>query len=369
MDDVYYALALNSVYGVGSITYKRLVEHFGSARGVFESGGIRVGEVDGVGKDVIHSINSFKDWEAVKEEIEKAGVAGGVKIIALEDEGYPMRLKELYDAPPIIYIKGSFEDVDRFSVSVVGSRSATSYGSISAESIARGLAERGITVISGMARGIDSLSHKGALKGGGRTIAVLGSGVDVVYPPENRKIYKEIIENGAVVSEFPMGTPPEPTNFPRRNRIISGLSLGVVIVEASESSGALITANLALEQNREVFAVPGNITSLRSKGTHQLIKKGARLVESAEDVLEELKFLLGGEFYLESFKKNEHHKNIELTDDEIKVINCITHEPVYLDTIIEESRLKTEEVLGILLELELKRVVRQIPGKSYVLER
>lgn len=367
MESKHYALALSRISGVGSITYKKLVLNVGSAEGVFRAGDKVLSEIKGVKKNIVGAVSSFSDWDSIEEEVRKSEEVGA-KIVSIEDSDYPERLKEIYDAPPVLYVRGELEYKDRFAVAVVGSRHPSTYGTISTESIAMGLSQRGITVVSGMARGIDSLAHKGALKGGGRTIAVLGSGVDVIYPPENKRLYNDIIGQGAVVSEFAIGTPPEASNFPRRNRIISGLVLGVVIVEASESSGALITANLALEQNREVFAVPGSITSMRSRGTHRLIREGAKLVENSDDIIEELKYIFGEGDLLKPSTFKEH-QNIykDLSGEEKEVLECISREPIHVDIIIEESGFASEKVLGILLELELKGLVRQIPGKSFVL--
>ena len=367
MDSRHYALALSRVPGVGSITYKKLVLGVGSAEGVFGAGDKVLSGIKGIKKNIAGAVSSFNDWESIEEEVKRSEDAGA-KIISIEDDDYPERLKEIYDAPPLLYVKGNLEYEDRFAIAVVGSRNPSTYGIVSTESIAMGLAQRGVTVVSGMARGIDSLAHKGTLKGGGRTIAVLGSGVDVIYPPENKRLYEDIIENGAVISEFAVGTPPEGSNFPRRNRIISGLSLGVVIIEASESSGALITANLAMDQNRDLFAIPGNITSMRSRGTHKLIRDGAKLIENADDILKEFKYIFGDGDLLKP-KIFNGHQNIykDLSAEQKEVLEYISREPIHVDMIIEESGFASEKVLGILLELELKGLVRQIPGKSFVL--
>jgi DNA processing protein len=366
-DSSIYSLALSQLSGIGNVTYKRLIGHFGSAREIFEAGDKRLNEIPWIGKEKIKVIISFNGWESIKERIKEVEDKGAV-ILALEDEEYPERLKKIHDAPPVLYIKGSFTEKDEFPIAVVGSRHASSYGNTSAAKIASGLAEKGITVVSGMARGIDSVAHRAAITTGGRTIAVLGSGIDVVYPPEGRGLYNDIVKKGIVISEFPPGTKPEPSNFPRRNRIISGLSVGVVIIEASETSGALITADLAVNQDREVFAVPGNINSARSKGTNKLIKKGARLVDNAEDILDELKFILGEDFYLESTEHQRRHlDNESLTDEEKKVLESLSTQPVHIDIVIDETGFRSEVVSRILLELELKGFLRQIPGKNFIL--
>jgi DNA processing protein len=365
MDARHYSIALASISGVGSVTYKKLVDRFGGAEAVFRAGKRDLSGVEGVGSSRASAIASFNGWGAVQDEVGRA-VDAGVTIVSLEDAAYPARLREIYDAPPILYLKGSLTDRDERSVAVVGSRNSSRYGLICAETIARGLAARGITVVSGMARGIDSAAHLGALRQKGRTIAVLGSGIDVIYPSENRPLFAEIVENGAVISEFPFGTEPEMTNFPKRNRIISGISLGVVIAEASPNSGALITAKLALEQNREVFAVPGNITSMRSRGTHTLIREGAKLVESAEDVIEELAFALGDPAHREGGEKPISLPE-DLSDTERTVLRCIESGPVSIEAIIEGSGFRSQDVLAILLDLELRGLVKQISGNNFIL--
>lgn len=365
MDARHYSIALASITGVGSVTYRKLVEHFGCAEGVFRAGIRELSGVEGVGRSRASAIRSFDGWGAVQDEVGKA-VDTDVSIVSLEGAAYPARLKEIYDAPPILYVKGSFTDLDRRAVAVVGSRNSSRYGVICAETIARGLAARGVTVVSGMARGIDSAAHLGALRQSGRTIAVLGSGIDVVYPSENRPLFAEIVRNGAVISEFPFGTEPETTNFPKRNRIISGISLGVVIAEASPNSGALITAKLALEQNREVFAIPGNITSMRSRGTHTLIREGAKLVESADDVIEELAFALGEPSVSAGGVKPVPLPE-DLSDAQRTVLRCIENGPVSIEAIIEGSGFRSQDVLTILLDLELRGLVRQLSGSNVIL--
>jgi len=366
-DSSIYALALSQISGIGNVTYKRLIDRFGSAREVFDAGKKRISEIPYITADKAGAIVSFDNWESIKEQIKKVEDSG-VKILSMEDEEYPQKLKMIYDAPPVLYIKGNFAEDDKIPVAVVGSRHPSTYGSLSAEKIASGLARKGVTVVSGMAMGIDSKAHRAALNAGGRTIAVLGSGIDVIYPSENKSLYNDIIKNGVVISEFSLGTRPEPSNFPRRNRIISGLSVGVVVVESTKKGGALITAELALKENREVFAIPGNIDSARSQGTNKLIQKGAKLVESVDDIMEELKYNLGAEFNLELPQQKDLFINDDsLTDAEKKTLVCLSTESVHVDTVIEESGFKSEVVLKILLDLELKGFVKQIPGKNFVL--
>lgn len=297
------------------------------------------------------------------------------KKISIHDPEYPENLKNIHKPPDELYIKGSFKKDDRNSIAIVGSRRATIYGLEMAERLAFDIASRGITIVSGMARGIDSSAHTGAIKAGGRTIAVMGSGHNHIYPPENKKLYEEISKAGAVITEFEDDALPLPRNFPIRNRIISGLSLGLVVVEAARNSGALITANYALEQGREVFAVPGKVSSLTSAGAHDLIKDGAKLVQSAEDILEELK-LHDTEPVREGKDKGKIEDKISkmtkayvynsLTDDERKVYKILDDEPLYIDNVAEESKIPVNKLSKIVLSLEIKRLIRQLPGKQFV---
>ncbi|RMF83499.1 MAG: DNA-protecting protein DprA, partial [Nitrospinota bacterium] len=269
-----YWIGLNLLPRVGRITYQKLLTHFGSPREVLHASKQELLRVKGIGEKMAEEITSFPLEAALKREL--ANIERyGVQILTLSDPDYPPLLKTIYDPPPVLYVQGNLCLQDQYAIALVGSRTPTSYGRLVAERLAQDLARRQITVVSGLARGIDGCAHRGALKGGGRTIAVAGCGLDIVYPPEHRRLKEQIIKQGACLSEFPLGTQPERMNFPLRNRIISGLSLGTVVVEAGERSGSLITAEWALEQGREVFAVPGNITSAASRGTHKLIKAGA----------------------------------------------------------------------------------------------
>lgn len=297
-----------------------------------------------------------------------------IKKISLNDAEYPEILKKIHSPPKILYVNGSFKEEDKNSVAIVGSRRATRYGLEMAEKIACDLALRGVTVVSGMARGIDSAAHKGALKAGGRTIAVMGSGHNYIYPPENKELYDQIVEAGAVITEFENDEAPLPRNFPIRNRIISGMSLGLVVVEAARNSGALITADFALEQGREIFAVPGKISSATSAGTHDLIKDGARLVQSADDIFEELKLceiepatgkeksFLDGKI---SKKTKAYIYNL-LTDDERKVYKILDDEPLYIDDVVRESKVAPGLISKVVLSLEMKRLIKELPGKQFV---
>ncbi|MDP8216806.1 MAG: DNA-processing protein DprA [Candidatus Kaelpia imicola] len=284
MEDREYLIALNMVEGLGSIRITKLLNGFNSAEDIFRSGESRLQSIAGIGRELSLRIRSF-NIKALKEELELSKKEN-IKIISILDEDYPEDLKNIPDAPIILYVKGVLDN-SGLNIAVIGSRKASSYGLLTAERLSGQLASLGVTIISGMAREIDSAAHKGALKAGGRTVAVLGSGLLNIYPPENVELAKQITGNGAVISEFPLKTSPLRENFPRRNRIISGLSKGVIVVEAALRSGALITADLALDQGRDVFAVPGEVGSPTSCGTNYLIKQGAKLVDSAEDILEE----------------------------------------------------------------------------------
>src|SRR5437867_894011 len=290
--------------------------------------------------------------------------------IALGDERYPELLRAIYDPPAVLYCDGSVEPGDRQAVAIVGSRQATPYGLRITETLAGELSALGFTILSGFARGIDAAAHRAALAAGGRTIAVLGCGLDVDYPPGHASLRAEIAGSGAVLTEFAPGTPPRATNFPRRNRIISGLALGVVVVEAAEDSGSLITARLALEQGREVVAVPGSIDAPTSRGPHGLLKQGAKLVETVDDIVEELLPQLDRPLQtLKSEPIAALPEHVELSPSERTVLDLMSREPLHLDDLTERSRLTTPAVAAILLGLELKALVKQLPGQRYCLAR
>lgn len=288
-----------------------------------------------------------------------------IKIITLLDKEYPAALKSIATAPLVLYVRGELLPQDCFAIAIVGSRMASFYGIKAAERLSRELSYRGFTIVSGMARGIDTAAHRGALNSGGRTIAVLGCGLDIVYPPENKKLSNEIIKQGAVISEFPLGTLPEKFNFPIRNRIISGLSLGTVVVEAAKRSGALITANYSLDQGKEVFAVPGHIDSPTSQGTHQILKNGAKLAESADDILEELQPIIKS--HLKELKKKSSSLPPRLNPQEEKIYDLLSaSKPKYIDEISKEVAFPPAQVLSILSMLELKKIVKRLAGQRFV---
>jgi DNA processing protein len=346
---------------VGSILFKRFLERFEAPGAVFRASAADLLSVEGVGERVVGEIQRGSFEKRVERELSLLQKVGGT-IVTLDDETYPSRLKNIYDPPPVLYMRGQLRKEDEVAVSIVGSRKTSSYGRAMTERVSQDLASRGVTIVSGMARGIDSVAHQGAISAGGRTIAVLGCGVDVVYPPENRNLFRDIIDHGAVLSEFPMGSPPEGSHFPKRNRIISGLSMGVVVVEAGQRSGSLITANCALEQGRDVFAVPGNIGMESSRGTNQLIKQGAKLVESSQDILIEI--------IPQWQREDETAPPVEdpvkhLPEEQQCLYGLLAETPIHIDEIIRESQLEPGKVMSLLLELELKGFVSQWPGRCF----
>jgi DNA processing protein len=290
-----------------------------------------------------------------------------IHIVTLFDPAYPRLLREIFDPPVLLYVKGDPDALNTSAISIVGSRRATPYGVNTAEKLARDLASRGLTICSGLARGIDTAAHRGALEANGKTVAVLGSGVNVIYPRENQKLAQQIQAHGCLVSEFPLNTSPTPQNFPIRNRIISGLALGTCLVEAAEFSGSLITGRLALEQGREVFAVPGNITSKNSFGPNLWIKQGAKLVQDWQDIVEELPRVVKEQIVLVGAPAQSALFSEALTAPEKVVLELLRHdEAVHIDRLLELSRLSSAELLSALFELELKDKIRQLPGKSFV---
>ena len=367
MKELKYWIALKMVTGVGDVLFRNLISKFQSAEGAFKAELGALQGVEGIGEKTIEAIKNFSQWDQAEKEasrIEKLGF----KVILLTDSNYPKNLFTIYNPPPFIYVNGDIIKEDDIAIAVVGTRIPDRYGRLVTEELAGELTAHGITVVSGMARGIDSIAHEGALKRGGRTIAVLGSGLDVIYPQENKKLYERISNQGAIISELPIGAAPDSVNFPKRNRIISGLSFGVVVVQASDKSGSLITASFALDQNREVFAVPANIGSRLSGGTNRLIKQGAKLVESVDDILSEIEAFrnLGQKRHLdESFSSLLS----ELTPDERAVYSVLKERPLHIDEIIKLTGIDSARALSILLSLELSGIIVQLPAKLFQLKR
>ncbi|MDA8175304.1 MAG: DNA-processing protein DprA [Nitrospiraceae bacterium] len=357
-----HLLALCSIREIGPLTIKRLFALFGSAQKVFEASEQELLD-SGLTPKKAQCIARFSGWKKVERDLTYAH-EHGIKLLVMESPEYPEALKSLPDPPRVLFAKGDIQPEDCFALAVVGSRMPTNYGLSQSENISGALAGMGFTIVSGLARGIDTAAHKAALGAGGRSIGVMGSGLDVPYPAENKKLMGDISRSGAVISEFCFGTLPNKENFPRRNRIISGLSLGVLVVEAAAGSGSLITAHCALDQNKEVFAIPGNISSGLSKGTNELIKKGAAMVMSAEDIVEELAPVLKG-FLRKKPAETDSKKMTDLTEDEKKVIKHLGQEPRHIDDICREMGAGAAWLSTVLLGLELSGHVRQSAGKRF----
>lgn len=355
-----------SVEGIGVGRIKNLLAKFRSTEKVLSASVPELVEVEGLSINLAQRIQRCNDHRneienIINDEFENLFKING-SLITLWDDEYPTLLKKIYDPPILLYIKGKFQDCDDYSIAVVGTRQPTNYGKIQAEKIVGDLAEQKITIVSGMARGIDSIAHRTALKSKSRTIAVLGSGLNVIYPPENKKLYDEISQSGVVITEYSLDTKPDAVNFPKRNRIISGLSLGCAVIETGITGGAMQTASLALDQGREVFAVPGNLGVRQSEGTNLLIQKGeAELIRSAEDILLELEIKLKP-----VIGKNIPRPDVELNFFEEQILSHLNNEPIQIDVLASKANLSTSDCLVHLLSLEFKGVVKQLPGKTFI---
>ncbi len=357
-DELKHWIAFNRVPGIGRARFSLLEERFGSLRKAWQANGsdLKAAGLDSRSTQMVVSRRPSIDPDAEIRRLEE----NGVDAFTWHDSEYPPRLKEIFDLPPVIYVKGEIIPEDERSVAVVGTRKPSAYGREAAYRICADLAQSGVAIVSGLARGIDAVAHQAALEGGFRTLAVLGSGIDVIYPREHRRLAEQVAENGAIVSEHPLGIRPDAQNFPRRNRIMSGMTLGTVVVEAPEASGALLTANHALEQDREVFAVPGNIFAPTSRGTNRLIRdSAAKLVVDHQDILEELNLSVVGQ-------------QIEMTalfpqdENESQVLRHVSYEPIHIDEIIRSSTLPISTVSSALAMMELKGIVRQTGGMNYI---
>jgi DNA processing protein len=357
---------LKSVPGIGNHLFKRLLDRFGSPEAVLAASPGELREVEGFSQRLVEVLRSHGPPPEAAAEIETA-LSRGLRLVTLKDPDYPPLLREIPDPPPFLYVRGDVAACDR-CIAVVGSRNATAYGIATARQICAELAQLRFTVVSGMALGIDTAAHEGALSVRGKTVAVLGSGLNQVYPAENRKLADRIAGNGAVISEFALDSGPDAHHFPIRNRIISGMSCGTVVVEATRNSGSLITARLAAEQNREVFAVPGSIQSFKSMGTHTLIKQGAKLVENAQDIMAELgQFLSAPAPAAESpAGVSRIEKRYGLTAEESRVFQSLGPYPLHIDELIRRLAIEAGRLSGILLQLELKGIVQQLPGKFFL---
>jgi DNA processing protein len=368
MDKLYPWLCLKNVPGIGNHLFKRLIERFSLPEAVFQASQQELLEVEGISKRQSAAILNYQAPLSIKTELDQANQKG-YKIITLADSWYPPLLKEIPDPPPFLYVSGTLDGSSK-NIAVVGSRNPTAYGISTTQKLCADLSAHGITIISGMAVGIDTAAHQGALAGKGRTVAVLGSGFNKIYPSQNLNLFKRISEEGAVISEFALNIEPEAHHFPIRNRIISGMSMGTVVVEATRKSGSLITARLAAEQNREVFAVPGSIQSFKSTGTHALIKQGAKLVENAQDVIEELvAYLDMGPPGMpgEGVQNHTAQTQLSLPPEELAVYNNLSPYPEHIDAIIRKTQIESGKLLSLLLQLELKGIVQQLPGKYFSL--
>ena len=358
---------LLSIEGIGPGKIRNLLAKLKSTKNILASDFQELLNVEGISTNLAKRIQkASQDRESTEKftetELKKLEKIGG-KLISIWDQEYPQLLKKIYDPPILFYLLGELIERDQYSIAIVGTRQPTNYGKVQAERISMDFAKQGITVVSGMARGIDSIAHNSAIKSGGRTIAVIGSGLDVIYPPENKKLFEKIAEAGAVISEFPLGTKPDAQNFPKRNRIISGLSLGVIIIETGITGGAMQTAAFALDQNREVFALPGNVGVKQADGTNLLIQKSeAELIRSAEDVILDLELKLKP-----VLGKNIPKQQIDLSLFEEKILNVLNSEPLQIDKIASLTNSSTSDCLVNLLSLEFKGLVKQLPGKMFAI--
>jgi DNA processing protein len=363
-------VGLNMFCDIGSARLKKLLEVFGTPENILRAPARELSSAFGIGEKIAAKVASLKEKD-IDEELRFAA-EHKLKVITIDDKDYPESLKNIPDPPIVLYVKGELREEDKFSLGIVGSRRASFYGLTSAEKFAGDLTQKGMTIVSGLARGIDTAAHKGALKSGGRTIAVIGSGFHYLYPSENSELAEEISQNGAVVSEFPVKARPLPQNFPRRNRLISGLSLGVLVVEAAQNSGALITADCALEQGREVFALPGKIDSANSFGTNGLIKQGAKLVECADDIIEELEPILKSKIQElkinqpEPEQKKQMPIGLGLTEEEALLYSLLSEEPLLLDEISEKAGMGIPQLASVVFKLQMRRLIRQLPGRQFI---
>jgi DNA processing protein len=361
MTDLKYWVGFRLIQGVGRARFSQLLSYFGRMENAWHASPaeLRLAGLDGKTVNSIVGRRPNISLDAEMEKIEKCKV----RVLTWNMAEFPAKLKEIYDVPPVLYIKGELLPEDELAVAVVGTRRVTRYGQQVTEQLAKNLAQSKITVVSGLAWGVDSIAHQAALEAGGRTIAVLGCGLDMVYPSRNAKLAHQIVEEqGALVSDYPLGTKPKAENFPPRNRIISGLSLGVLVIEAGERSGALITARLALEQNRDVFAVPGSILSPMSRGTNRLIQDGAKLVQDVQDILQELN-LAAIPLQLEM------RETIPSNETESQILKCLSQEQIHIDEICRTTQIPITVVSSTLAMMELKGMVQQTGGMNYVLGR
>lgn len=369
MDSREAHVALNLLEGVGPVRVRQLLEHFGEAPAILQASKSQLLQVRGIGEDTAETIAHWEQRADLAAELKRISDSG-CRIVIQSDEEYPPSLREIYDPPVVLYVKGALTAKDKNAVALVGSRQTTHYGLETARKLAYQLAYVGVTVVSGGARGIDTAAHQGALAAKGRTVCVLGTGINIVFPPENADLFERIAANGAVLTQFPFNRNGDRQSFAIRNRIAAGMTLGTVVVEADLHSGALITANFATEYGRQVFAVPGRIDSPRSKGCHDLIKKGAKLCEGAEDILSEFEYLFPASNRPPSPGETGVLPALELSENEQKVFDTLrSDDETSIDEVIRKCGLPTSAVSVALLSLEMKRVVKQLPGKLFVRNR
>jgi DNA processing protein len=359
-DDIKYWVGFNCIPGIGRVRLAQLEKYFGSLEDAWKA---PPGELKRAGLDspALRAINRSRGGISPEAEMEKLGRLA-VKVLTCRDDGYPRRLKEIHDYPPVLYVRGALAPEDEWCLAVVGTRRASVYGKQVTEEIVADLAQSRITIVSGLAKGIDTVAHQSALDAGGRSLAVFACGLDTIYPGENARLAHRIMEQGALLSEYPLGTRPRAENFPRRNRILSGLSLGVLVTEAGEASGALITAQMALEQNREVFAIPGSILSPLSRGTNHLIQEGAKLVRDYTDILEELNLMTVA-------RQMEMREVLPESETESFLLKRLTAEPTHIDEVCRSANLPMAAVSSTLAMMELKGLVKQVGTMNYVLAR
>ncbi len=365
MKDKAYWLWLDQVSGLGARRVKKLLDYFKEAKGIWQADKEQLKSVEGIGEQISQKIIASREEFDFKHQLQQLSKFN-VKVVTLSDKCYPKLLKEIYDPPPILYYRGDLSEMQSPCIAVVGSRKCTSYGRKAARNLARELAAKGLPVVSGLARGIDSAGHRGALESG-LTYAILGSGLDTIYPPEHEQLAAKISRQGAVLTPFPLGEEPRRQNFPARNRIISGLARGVVVVEAAQKSGSLITANYALDQGREVFAVPGDITRRQSKGTNDLLKTGAKLVESVEDIIEELTMVCSEREHqqLNFRSQNKSEAEISLSEEAEQVYSLLSSQPQQFESLLAELEVGPNQLNSILLNLEVQGLVNRLPGRKF----
>jgi DNA processing protein len=360
MDDLKFWLGFNLVNGVGPVRFQRLLDHFGTAGDAWLASPAELAHA-GLDTRCVDGVVAKRAQVDLDREMERVA-RRGIGLLTWDDADYPKLLKSIHSPPPLLYVKGKLTPQDDWAVAVVGTRRVTIYGREATTTLTGALARSGATVVSGLAKGVDTMAHRAALDAGGRTIAVLGHGLDSVYPPENAKLSAEIAQHGALISDYPLGTQPEAGNFPPRNRIISGLSLGILVVEAGDTSGALITADYALEQGRDVFAVPGNVTSRMSRGTNRLIQQGAKLVMTAQDVLDELNLTMVPQ-------QLAMRELLPENASESALLKHLSTEPTHIDQICRDSGLPIADVSATLTMMELKGMVRLVGAMHYAAAR